>query len=212
MYLFIALLPLLLLYPFFAETVKGLVFLDFLFTLVLLFGIYASSRHKTTFIIALTRGLPDMTGKWFSYFIDFLAINMAGQVLAVLFFIFMIVIILGQVLRGKSVTTDMIYGAVCVYFLIGIAWAFLFTAIEIHNPGSFLVDQLPLSTTESKFPHFLYYSFVTLISLGLGDISPASYISRTFTYIEAIMGQFYMLILIARLVGLHIAGTIKRGS
>jgi hypothetical protein len=210
-YLFIALLLLLLLYPFFAETVKGLVFLDFLFTAVLLLGIYTTCRHKTTLIIALALGIPAMAGKWLSYFIDFPALILIGHIIAVLFFIFIIVIILGHVLRGNIVTTDTIYGAVCVYFLIGIAWAFLFSAIETLNPGSFLIDQVPLSTTERKLPHLLYYSFVTLTSLGLGDISPANYISRTYTYMEAIMGQFYMLILIARLVGLHIAGSIKRG-
>ena len=211
-YLFIALLSLLLLYPFFAGTVYGLVLLDSLFTVVLLFGIYAACKHKTTLIIALTLGLPALAGKWCSYFIDLPTLVLIGHIFAVLSFIFIIISILAQVLRGKIVTTDTIYGAISVYFLIGIAWAFLYAAIETIHPGSFLIDQAPLNSTERKLPHFVYYSFVTLTSLGLGDISPATYMSRTFTYLEAIMGQFYMLILIARLVGLHIAGTLNKGS
>ena len=211
-YLFITLLSLLLLYPFFAETLYGLVILDFFFTIVLFFGIYVACKNKNTLMIALALGLPALAGKWLSYFIDSPTLSLIGHFFAVLSFIFIIASILSQVLRGKKVTADTIYGAICVYFLIGIAWAFLFAATETLNPGSFLIDQVPLNTTERKLPHFVYYSFVTLTSLGLGDISPSTYVSRTFTYMEAIMGQFYMLILIARLVGLHIAGTINKGS
>lgn len=211
-YLFIALLLLLLLYPFFTGTVHGLILLDFIFTIVLLFGIYTIIRNKTTLIIALTLGLPTLAGKWLSYFKDFPTLILIGHIFAILLFIFIIISILKQVLRGKIVSTDTIYGAVCVYFLIGIAWAFIFTVIEMLNPGSFLIDQVPINSTARKLPHFMYYSFVTLTSLGLGDIAPTTYVSRSFTYMEAIMGQFYMLILIARLVGLHIARTINKDS
>ena len=122
----------------------------------------------------------------------------------------MAIIILSHVLRSNKVVVDTIYGAICVYFLIGIAWAFLYSAIEVFNPGSFLIGEEQFDVTMRRLPHFIYYSFVTLTSLGLGDIAPVKYVSRSFTYLEAITGQFYMLILIARLVGLHIAGSLNK--
>lgn len=211
-YLLVSLLLLLFMYPFFAETVVGLILLDLFFTAVLLFGIYVISSNRHILIICVVLGLPSLGGKLLTYFVSDSIFTKVGYITATIIFIFMAGVILMHVLRSKKVVVDTIYGAICVYFLIGIAWAFLYSAIEAFNPGSFLIGENEIETTMRRLPQFLYYSFVTLTSLGLGDISPVKYVSRTFTYLEAITGQFYMLILIARLVGLHIAGSLNRNK
>ena len=100
----------------------------------------------------------------------------------------------------------------CVYVLIGATWGFAYTLTELLLPGSFevtasgrVVDQALLTTRH--YPLFMYYSFVTLTSVGYGDIIPARPAARLLASWEAICGQFYMAILVARLVSVHVART-----
>jgi hypothetical protein len=117
--------------------------------------------------------------------------------------------VLRQVLKAKKVSGDVVQGAVCVYILLGVAWAYLFSFVETVHPGSF---QLPALGTTSVVPvaiearqRFIYYSFVTLTTVGYGDITPVASLAQRLTVLEAMFGQLYLSILIARLVGLHIA-------
>jgi hypothetical protein len=88
------------------------------------------------------------------------------------------------VLRKGAVTADKIYGALCVYLIIGLTWGFMFLTLEGFQPGSFLVGQARLSGIEKDPATLVYFSFVTLSTVGY---------------------QIYLAVLVARLVGLHIA-------
>ena len=94
----------------------------------------------------------------------------------------------------------MIMGAICVYFLIGLIWADVFFILETLQPGSFQIppEQVGQATLD-------YFSYVTLTTLGYGDITPISAPARSLSLLEAMMGQLYLAVLIARLVGIHIA-------
>lgn len=94
-------------------------------------------------------------------------------------------------------------GAFCVYLLVGFIWAILFRLLNIFGLTIFYdplvtVQQLP-------FSELVYFSFVTLASLGYGDITPISDLARTLAYLEALVGQFYLAVLVASLVGAYIA-------
>ena len=91
-----------------------------------------------------------------------------------------------------------------MYLLIGLIWAVLYTLIQLTFAGSFTNIS---SNNEwfSLFPDFIYFSFVTITTLGFGDISPVLPISRFLVYFEAIVGQFYLAILVASLVGSHMS-------
>jgi hypothetical protein len=108
------------------------------------------------------------------------------------------------------VTGDIVSGALCVYLLIGLVWAFLFMLLESVHPGSF---QLGAGATTAANPGhpgpaylslFLYFSFVTLSTVGYGDILPLTGPARGLAALEGIIGQFYMAVLVARFVGLYI--------
>ncbi len=94
----------------------------------------------------------------------------------------------------------MIMGAICAYFLMGLVWAFAYSTLEFFQPGSF---QMPPGTVNQET--FAYYSYVTLTTLGYGEITPISAPARSFAILEAMIGQLYLAVLIARLVGIHIA-------
>lgn len=205
--LLLSLLSLILAYPFFANSFTGLVILDIIFSAILLIAIYAISGRKTILIISLILVSPVLAGRWLTYFIDSPSTILAGNIIALPFFILITGTILTDVFRGNKVTTDKICGAICAYLLIGITWAFIFIVIESFQPGSFLFGEVHFSVAREEFSHFIYYSFVTLTTLGYGDITPVSSISRTYSFMEAITGQFYMAVLIARLVGMHIVSS-----
>jgi voltage-gated potassium channel Kch len=121
--------------------------------------------------------------------------------------------VLRQVLKAERVSRDVVEGAVCVYILLGAAWAYPFSFIETFHPGAF---QLPPLRTMSVLPvvvearqRFVYYSFVTLTTVGYGDITPVAPFVQRLAVLEAMFGQLYLSILIARLVGLHIAHTSR---
>lgn len=101
--------------------------------------------------------------------------------------------------KSKEVTSDVIWQAISVYLLLGLSWACLFALIESLAPGSFQDNTNP--GTAMNFPTIVYYSFVTLATLGYGDILPTTQAARGLVIIEVLMGVLYMAILISRLVG-----------
>lgn len=117
-------------------------------------------------------------------------------------------LILVDVLAAERIVFDMIFGALCVFVLIGLCWANVYQLIERLAPGSFMVDyaRYHLDTAADPFASlglFTYYSFVTLTTVGYGDIVPVSALSRWLVWLEAVAGQFYMAVFVARLIGLQ---------
>ena len=117
---------------------------------------------------------------------------------------------LQDVLRAGRVDMNKIWGAVSVYILIGLTWAYIFGILDIIY-GDCLVGSGSFDSTSSspvdpsRLSTRLYFSFVTLTTVGYGDIAPANSMTRLFATVEALVGQLYLTILVARLVGLHIS-------
>ncbi len=112
--------------------------------------------------------------------------------------------ILFSILKAERVTADLVFGAVAAYLLLGICWGGLYALIEITHPGSFSFGE-----GAKEFSSLFYYSFVTLTTLGYGDILPLSKIARTAAYLEAVTGVMFTAILIAGLVGSARMGRTK---
>ena len=108
-------------------------------------------------------------------------------------------------------TRDTIVGGICVYLMLGILFGELCGLVEFLVPGSFAVAGLPLEEVavaradEARYSRFLYYSFVTLTTVGFGDVTPLSAPARSLAVLEAVTGQVYLAVFVARLVGLDIA-------
>ena len=107
-----------------------------------------------------------------------------------------------QVLFTGAVDANRIIGAICIYLLMGLIWALMYLFIAQAIPGAFNgVEQL---VWYDNFADVAYYSYVTLTTLGYGDISPVAPIARFLVYMEALVGVFYMAILVASLIGVGI--------
>jgi hypothetical protein len=108
-----------------------------------------------------------------------------------------------QVAVGTEINPNRIVGAICVYLLLGVMWSAIYMTIEFFQPGSFrgLTDV----TSPVWNPDWIYFSFVTITTLGYGDITPLTQTARSFAFAEAIVGQFYIAVLVAGLVSAYIS-------
>jgi len=110
-----------------------------------------------------------------------------------------------QVLTTSGpVDQDRLMGSLCIYLLLGLLWAVYYALVEMAIPDAFH-HAVPESAAEPAL-NFLYYSFVTLTTLGYGDVVPVSPLVRTAAYLEAVIGQVYLTVLVASLVGRHVSG------
>jgi voltage-gated potassium channel len=133
------------------------------------------------------------------------AVNVSYAALGVVFFGYVTALVLADVFRSSSdVSADTICGALAAYLLIGVGWSFAYALLDQLVPGS--ISGLR-STTHGRFDDYLGYSFITLTTLGYGNIVPANAKADALAYSEAIVGQVYLTVLVARLVALNLAAT-----
>ena len=207
--LFLSLLFLLVSYPLFEDRKMGAITLDVLFSVILVSSTYAVSHQRKVLLVALALGVPTILSWWAVRLFASSGVDVAGLSLSVVFFVFVIAIILRSILLRDDVTVDVIFGAMSVYLLLGVTWTFIFAIVEITNPGSFSFGSFGPeaigSTRHGELRFFSYFSLVTLTTLGYGDITPVAPIARSLASLEAVVGQLYIAVLVARLVGIHTA-------
>lgn len=115
---------------------------------------------------------------------------------------------LRQVAIGTDINANRIAGAVCVYLLLGVIWALSYAIVELRTPGSF--EGFAAWTDRGFDSEWLYFSFVTMTTLGYGDLLPISATARALAYMQAVFGQFYIAVLVAGLVSAYISGRNTR--
>lgn len=126
-------------------------------------------------------------------------VTLAYRTLALVFFIGTAVKCGNQVLFYKTSATNAIVGTLTIYLLLGLIWANFYAITLYFIPAAF--KGLTLEPGVDIFPRLLYFSYVTLATLGYGDISPAAPISKTLAYLQAVAGTFYLAIIVASLIG-----------
>lgn len=119
------------------------------------------------------------------------------------FFSIIAAICLYSTLSRRKVTVNVLCGATASYLLIGFVFANIYSLIHVINPAAFNIQSI--SHDDSPLQIFTYFSFITLTTLGYGDITPVTNLARTFSWLEAAFGQIYLTVLIAQLVGSFIA-------
>jgi hypothetical protein len=211
--LLISLLLLFLITPFVAPARYGTVVINTAFSIVLLSGIYAMSEQRRLFVVTLIGSVAAIATNLLMVVFQSEWVAIAWQGVTLLLLGMFCVGILADVLRRGQVSADKIRGAICVYLLIGVAWAFGYGIIELINPGSFSgLAEIDANNHVGRIMQLRYFSFATLTTLGFGDILPRSPVARTLATLEAMTGQIYLTVLIARLVGLHIVHSTSRAG
>jgi len=185
-------------------------------TSILAIALLEIARTRRYVWIGLILGLPAIASRLLhvlapaSVALDSVVLGFTG-----LFFGFLIWQILHDLLTGDRSTGERIFGAICAYLFIGVLFALVFAHVELIEPGAFSVSEnLATSDGDRPLSLFTYFSFVTLTTLGYGEITPISEAARTLAWFEALVGQLYLAVTIAGLVAIHITGdSLKtRGS
>ncbi len=171
------------------------------FTTILVVGFWSLAANRVLFLIggglALASVILSGAYAWYGG----VALAIAYLLVIEAFCTLTVVIGIREIFFTVRTDANKMIGAFCVYFMVGVIWAGLYIILERISPGSFV------SPTHADIGgQFIYYSFVTLTTLGYGDIIPVSDMARTLAYLEALVGQFYLAILVAGLVGAYIAG------
>lgn len=179
------------------------------FFLLLSSTVFALSASRVAVIMSTALAVPSLI-LWLidlRFQSDVLAVCQAAT--GVVFLGYAVTLILIHVFSVQRVTGNMVAASLCVYLLLGVLWAEGYSILSVIDPDAFklawLSDQpFRMEVHGRGVGPALYFSFVTMTTLGYGDIVPTSLGARTLAYCQAVTGQMYMAVLVARLVGLHI--------
>jgi hypothetical protein len=199
-FLLAAMLAELTLAPFIVMATGGLMIARVLGAIVLLAALSTTGYHRTPIVLFVAALICHVA-----------AMVAPGSLLAAgteatrfVFLAYVLVLVVWRVLRDRTVTFDTVAGAACAYFLLGVMWGELFMLVERWRPGSFAVPATwMVGPTGDLRSALMYFSFATLTTVGYGDIHPNDPAAGTLCASEALMGQLYLAIMIARMVGLH---------
>jgi voltage-gated potassium channel Kch len=207
LYLLITLVAFVTLVPVLEELGYGGMIFNIFLSTILLSAAYAASESRDYFILASILAGPAFVLRWINDFVGSPWLEFVAGVLTVLFLMLVAALILSHVLKAERVSREKIFGALSVYLIFGVVWGLLFMMEDFLVPGSFRYGEGVRTGAE-----LMYYSFVTLTTLGYGDIVPVSPSARALATLEALTGQLYLTVLVARLVGLHITHSSRRPS
>src|SRR5689334_2550107 len=203
-YLFVAQVAMLVLYPYF--TTPGWTFVAFrvLSASAFMAGVYAVSDRRARWVTALVLAIPAVVLNSIAALSPNVHLAVPTLICSLLFLAFTLASLFRAVVRTEQVTQDTIYGALSVYMLMANVWAVMYLLLETLQPGAFAMGSMHQGRV-IEWSDCLFYSFVTLTSLGYGDIVPITAHARSLSVLEAICGIMYVAVLIARLVGVYTA-------
>jgi hypothetical protein len=199
-YLFVTLLALVALAPFIEAQYGGLLLRYLINSLVMLAAVAAVGRSIVSFVVVLAMAGPAVVLRWLALhggeasYIDLGLRLDAGVYLATIF------LLLRYVFDREVLTSDRLWGAAAAYLMIGVLWSVLYTIIDRFGEPAFAIRG---ASGAMQLNDLLYFSFGTLTTSGFGDIVPVTRIAQTAAMVEGIVGQLFMAILIARLVGVY---------
>lgn len=172
---------------------------------VLMAAIFNCHHPRSVKIAALCTGVPALVCNWLTFSFPQKWLLMTGHTLAMTFLVICTWSILHMVIIRARVTVETLRGAVCVYFMIGFFFALLYTNTELLNTEAFFMSHEVHDTFARSvyLSEMVYFSFVTLLSIGYGDVVPVAYYAQTFSILEGVIGHFYLAILVARLVAVY---------
>ena len=175
------------------------------FSLILITGTITVSRNPIFRTLVFSWGILSLIMQWVRYLFPHQAFILVANCLGLFFLLLLTSLILSQALREGPTTYHRITGAVAAYLLIGMMWSVAYFLIALLIPGAFSIQGSSApSGGESVHSQLFYFSFVTLTTIGYGDIAAVHPIVRMLVILEGVVGQLFPAILIARLVSLQV--------
>ncbi|WP_163833010.1 ion channel [Spartinivicinus ruber] len=202
--LFICLIFVGIVYPFIPKLITQNILLKGSLSILLIASVYIFSHDKKALIICFVLAIPTAISTWLTIISGAPALAILDNATNVVFFLYVIFELIKIIFSASVVTRNIIYGAMTIYLLLGIMWAFVYALLDLLVPNAFGGSGYQSAHDLSQF---IYFSYVTLTTLGFGDMVPLAGPVQSIAAMEAITGQFFLTILVARLVGMHISQT-----
>jgi len=199
-------LGLLVLVPILIRFVAARIFVDIFLTAIFISMVYIIGGKKRHTIFYVLPAIVLLVSIWLQYVYPNKGVLAIGMIAGVLLTGLVIANFLAIMLQSDEVTRAVIFAALLSYLLAALMWAFLYTFLELVDPASFNID---LSQPEGYLLVFQYYSFVTITTLGYGDITPVTEVAKAFSVLEAVVGQLYLVVAVAWLVGMYVSKKSK---
>jgi len=209
--LFVLLLCVMLIPPYFQDAVWIGKFWRGLFTCVLLWALYTVAGSRRVLILALLVLIPTIGSTWLADAEHERYLAYLDNITNIIYFS-LICAFMGQyILTTRKVTLEVIFAAMCLYMMVAVLWAAIYTNLELYYSNAFtfrgqFAEEAGI-TKDAIYGHMIYYSFVTISTLGYGDTLPIHRVAQNWSGVEAMIGQFYIAIIIARLVSVY---TVER--
>ena len=202
-FLFLALLSYLVLDPYFEGSDSNHLSFRIIGCAVTLLSVYAVAFERRLALLALILSAPTLAQRILLPRADQGVFALFVTASSFAFDLTIVIAIFRRVFATKRPDSETIFGALCVYLLVGFGFANGYYMLATIQPGAFAFDPLANQHPAPGRLNFIYYSFGTLTSMGAPGIMPASQQARSLTVIEAILGVLYVAVLVARLIGMY---------
>lgn len=198
--LFVYLIAVLLYYPYVKEDSFSYTVFRIVGSAGIFLAVYAVKVRRTLLICAVLLAIPAGLQRLLLFRADAGLFSLLGILFSFAFDVFIVVLVFRRVFTEQQVKSETVFGAICIYLMIGYSFASIYAMIATLQPRAFYIDPiLNLHSVPDRFD-FIYYSFATMTSMGAAGISPVTGQARSFTVIETTFGVLYLAVLIARLM------------
>ena len=183
----------------------------FIFTSIILFAcVYAVRGSRKHLLIAFSMMLPILVLFWLDIPTKNDWYNLVTNASPILLFSYISYLIFRDLIQAKKIDADMIAGGISIYLMIGLIFAFIYIALFNFEHSNFAVSEM-LEAQKLKYDEniFVYFSYVTMTTLGYGDVTPVTTIARVVVQFQVLLAQLYLAIFIARLVSMYTANKMS---
>jgi len=177
-------------------------------SLISIASLYLIAYRFHELLMGIVLVVPTLVINWWSGLLSIQGTAYIASGLYILFLCYIGFFICRFLFETEEISMDMVFAALCLYMYIGLIWMFIYVIAEVNRPGSFSfpteMPTAPDAYINSLWNNFSYFSFVTLSTLGYGDVTPLSRFTRAWAILEAVIGQLYLAVVVARVVALYI--------
>jgi Ion channel len=175
-------------------------------------SVYAAKIHRSLLVFAIVLAIPALLERIVLSEISAHSFFILNSALTLVFDVVIVAVIFRHVLAADQPTSETIFGALCLYLLVGFTFASVYGMVAAFQPNAFYLDpRTNLHNVPNRFD-FIYYSFCTMTSLGAAGITPVSSQARSFSILEAILGILYLAVLITGLIGAYRPKSRRAGA
>lgn len=198
--------------PFFERTSTGEYIESAMITVLFCAAVLAVSARRRTLIVAMVLAVPAVVAKWANHARPDLVPAFAFLVPGILCLLYVLLHFMRYIMQARRVTADVLCTGLAAFFMLALAWAMAYGAVDRLIPGSFMYTAGPESTHAMRGFVSLYFSLVTLCTVGFGDIIPVSGPARMLAMFEGAAGVIFVAVFVSRLVSLYSAEHTEQPS